>query len=126
MISTCRALLASSHPAYRSYRAVEDRWLAQIPCSWKLGKVGAVASVKARLGWKGLKASEYVNEGYIFLSTPNIKRNIIDFENVDYISAERYFESPEIMLRLGDVLIAKDGSTLGITNVIRSLLSLPG
>jgi type I restriction enzyme S subunit len=83
--------------------------------------LGAVASIKARLGWKGLKASEYVDEGFIFLSTPNIKGPSIDFDNVDYISARRYYESPEIILRNGDVLIAKDGSTLGTANVVRSL-----
>jgi type I restriction enzyme S subunit len=76
---------------------------------------------KARLGWKGLKASEYIDDGYIFLSTPNIKSGEIDFQNVKHITAERYFESPEIMLKTGDVLIAKDGSTLGITSVVRFL-----
>jgi type I restriction enzyme S subunit len=96
-------------------------WLGQIPAHWEVFKLGALCSVKARLGWKGLKASEYVDEGYIFLATPNIKGEKIDFENVNYITAGRYFESPEIMLEVGDVLIAKDGSTLGITNVIRQL-----
>ncbi len=96
-------------------------WLGEIPKHWKVGKLGALASVKARLGWRGLKASEYINDGYIFLSTPNIKNKDIDFTDVNYISNERYFESPEIMLNEGDVLIAKDGSTLGITNVIKQL-----
>ena len=96
-------------------------WLDEIPEHWKVTKLGAKCSVKARLGWKGLKASEYVEDGYIFLSTPNIKEKDIDFENVNYITAERYFESPEIMLEIDDVLIAKDGSTLGIVNVVRSL-----
>jgi len=96
-------------------------WLGRIPVNWRIGRIGIECTVKARLGWKGLKASEYVDEGYIFLSTPNIKGRDIDFENVNYINAERYFESPEIMLKVGDVLVAKDGSTLGITSVIRSL-----
>jgi len=96
-------------------------WLGEIPASWTINKIGIECIVKARLGWKGLKASEYVDEGYIFLATPNIKGREIDFQNVNYITAERYFESPEIMLKVGDVLIAKDGSTLGITSVIRYL-----
>ena len=96
-------------------------WLGEIPAHWGMGKIGAECTVKARLGWKGLKASEYVDEGYIFLATPNIKGREIDFENVNHITAERYFESPEIMLQIGDVLVAKDGSTLGITSVIRYL-----
>lgn len=98
-------------------------WLGQIPEHWEIKRLGIKCTVKARLGWRGLKASEYIDDGYIFISTPNIKETIIDFENVNYISEERYLESPEIMLQVGDVLIAKDGSTLGIVNVVRELPS---
>ncbi|MFJ7928992.1 restriction endonuclease subunit S [Peribacillus sp. NPDC096448] len=96
-------------------------WIGEIPEHWEKTRLDFIARVKARLGWKGLKAEEYVEEGYIFLSTPNLKGRYIDFENVNYITEERYLESPEIMLEVGDVLLAKDGSTLGITNVVRSL-----
>jgi len=73
------------------------------------------------LGWKGLKAEEYVDDGFAFLSTPNIKGASIDFDNVNFINEYRYDESPEIKLRVDDVLLAKDGSTLGIVNIVRSL-----
>lgn len=106
---------------YPQYGCFDDPWLDRIPSSWSFTKLGAVASVKARLGWRGLKASEYVDDGFIFLNTPNIKGTRIDFDDVDHITAERHYESPEIILREGDVLIAKDGSTLGIVNVVRSL-----
>lgn len=96
-------------------------WIGEIPEHWKKTRLDFISRVKARLGWKGLKAEEYVDEGYIFLSTPNLKGRNIDFGNVNYITKERYLESPEIMLEVGDVLLAKDGSTLGITNVVRDL-----
>jgi type I restriction enzyme S subunit len=96
-------------------------WLGQIPGHWQIKRLGTFATVKARLGWKGLKAEEYVSEGYIFLSTPNLKGDEIDFENVNYITKTRYDESPEISIREGDVLVAKDGATLGITALVRSL-----
>lgn len=96
-------------------------WVGPLPVGWSWGKLGAVCKVKARLGWKGLKADEYVASGHRFLSTPNIKLPAIDFDEVNYITKERYDESPEIQLRVGDVLIAKDGSTLGIVNVVRQL-----
>jgi type I restriction enzyme S subunit len=74
------------------------------------------------LGWKGLKASEYVDKSdYGFLSTPNIKNNDIAFEKAYFITQKRYNESPEIMLEKGDVVLAKDGSTLGTVNIIKSL-----
>jgi type I restriction enzyme, S subunit len=96
-------------------------WLGDIPASWHSIRLGYVASVKARLGWRGLTASEYVESGNIFLSTPDIKGSDIDFDNANFITDERYFESPEIMLQVGDVLLVKDGATLGIVNIVRYL-----
>jgi type I restriction enzyme, S subunit len=40
---------------------------------------------------------------------------------VNYINQHRFDESPEIQLKGGDVLLAKDGSTLGTVNVVRRL-----
>jgi type I restriction enzyme, S subunit len=96
-------------------------WIGEIPEHWLFTRLDFVSRVKARLGWKGLKAEEYVEDGYAFLATPNLKERNIDFNNVNYITEERYLESPEIMLEVGDVLLAKDGSTLGIVNVVRNL-----
>jgi type I restriction enzyme, S subunit len=96
-------------------------WLGDIPINWMVSKLGFEAWVRARLGWKGLKAEEYVENGFAFLATPNIKGNDIDFENVNYINQNRYDESPEIKLNPGDVLLTKDGSTLGTVNVVRHL-----
>ncbi|MER7459894.1 restriction endonuclease subunit S [Micromonospora sp. NPDC126480] len=93
----------------------------QIPAHWRLSRVDRVATVQARIGWKALTAAEYQPDGYPLLATPNIKGREIDFENVNYISEYRYGESPELKLRLGDVLLAKDGNTLGITNVVTVL-----
>ncbi|KAA1415352.1 restriction endonuclease subunit S [Nocardioides humilatus] len=87
----------------------------------KATRLDRVATVQARIGWKALTASEYEDDGYAFLATPNIKPRDIDFQNVNYISQYRYDESPELKLAIGDVLLAKDGSTLGIVNVVRDL-----
>lgn len=92
-----------------------------IPSNWEQTRVDRVATVSARIGWKALTASEYQAEGFAFLATPNIKLKDIDFESVNYISKFRYEESPELKLAVGDVLLAKDGNTLGITNVVRLL-----
>lgn len=91
------------------------------PRGWANTRLDRVASVSARIGWKALTADEYVPEGYVFLATPNIKSDQIDFENVNFITEFRYEESPELKLQVGDVLLVKDGNTLGITNVIRDL-----
>ena len=110
-----------SFPRYPKYKDSGVEWLGQVPEHWSTTKLGFESWVRARLGWKGLKAEEYIPEGYAFLSTPNIKEREIDFVGVNFIAQQRYDESPEIQLRVGDVLLAKDGSTLGTVNIIRHL-----
>jgi len=109
-----------SFPRYPTYKDSGVEWLGEVPEHWEITRLGFESWVRARLGWKGLKAEEYVDAGYAFLSTPNIKGREIDFKDVNYINKARYDESPEIRLTCGDVLLAKDGS-LGICNVLRSL-----
>ncbi len=110
-----------SFPRYPKYKPSGVEWLGGVPMGWEVSRLGFESWVRARLGWKGLKAEEYVDDGFAFLSTPNIKGLSIDFEDVNFISKERFDESPEIILREGDVLLAKDGSTLGTVNVVRHL-----
>jgi type I restriction enzyme S subunit len=108
-----------SFPRYERYKDSGVQWLGEVPEHWNISRLGFEAWVRARLGWRGLKAEEYVDDGFVFLSTPNIKGRFIDFEDVNYIDEDRFLESPEIQLRQGDVLLAKDGSTLGTVNVVR-------
>jgi type I restriction enzyme S subunit len=110
-----------SLPPYPKYKASGVEWLGQVPAHWQASKLGFVSWVRARLGWKGLTADEYVDDGVAFLATPNIKGSLIDFKNVNFITQARYEESPEIKLRAGDVLLVKDGATLGIVNMVTSL-----
>ena len=95
--------------------------LPELPAGWTRSRLDHEASVNARIGWKALTASEYMPEGVIFLSTPNIKGRDIEFENTNFITEFRYEESPELKLQPGDVLLAKDGNTLGITNIVTDL-----
>ncbi|WP_207848963.1 MULTISPECIES: restriction endonuclease subunit S [unclassified Pseudomonas] len=113
--------MVGRYKPYATYKSSNIEWIGRVPEHWKASYLGFECSVKARLGWKGLKAEEYVDDGVVFLATPNIKDNEIDFSNVNRITRERYFESPEIMLEKGDVLVTKDGSTTGTTNIIRAL-----
>lgn len=110
-----------SFPKYPKYKDSGVEWLGDVPEHWEISRLGFESWVRARLGWKGLKADEYVDDGFAFLSTPNIKEIEIDFENVNFIDQHRFDESPEIILREGDVLLAKDGSTLGTVNIVRTL-----
>lgn len=84
-----------------------------IPEKWSIVRFMKTNYVRARLGWKGLKAEEYVDTGYPFLSAYHIVNNHLSWENLNYITAERYDESPKIKLSIGDLLLVKDGAGIG-------------
>lgn len=84
-----------------------------IPETWKEANLLKVIYLRARLGWRGLKAEEYVEEGYPFLSAFNIVNNQLQWENLNFINQQRYDESPEIKLAVRDILIVKDGAGIG-------------
>ena len=97
-------------------------WVSEIPVHWGKIKLKYASYIRARLGWKGLKADEYVEEGYPLLSAFNIVNSKIDFENnINYINQERYDESPEIMLSKGDILLVKDGAGIGKCGIVEEL-----
>ena len=90
-------------------------YVSTIPSHWEEKRLSSIAYVRARLGWKGLTADEYVDEGYAFLSAFNIVEDKLDLSEdiLNYITKFRYDESPEIKLQSGDVLLVKDGAGLG-------------
>ena len=97
-------------------------WIVKIPKHWSKAKLKYYCYIRARLGWKGLKAEEYVEEGYPLLSAFNIVNSKVDFiNNINYINQERYDESPEIMLSEGDILLVKDGAGIGKCGIIETL-----
>lgn len=90
-----------------------DRWIGLFPSIWTTRRLNFSSWIRARLGWKGLKASEYVDNGYPFLSACNIVNDKIKWENLNFINKYRYDESPEIKLSVGDILLVKDGAGIG-------------
>ena len=87
--------------------------IKDMPSNWNEVNLLKVIYLRARLGWRGLKAEEYVDEGYPFLSAFNIINNQLVWENLNFINQLRYDESPEIKLSLHDILIVKDGAGIG-------------
>ena len=96
-------------------RKSKVEYVTFVPEHWEEKRLSIVAYVRARLGWRGLTADEYVDEGYAFLSAFNIVDDKLDLseELLNYITKFRYDESPEIKLHSGDVLLVKDGAGLG-------------
>lgn len=78
---------------------------------WKYEILGEVAKVKGRIGWKGYKTSDLREFGPIVFSGTEIKsQSYIDFSKVKHLTQEKYDESPEIMLKDKDIMVATRGS----------------
>jgi type I restriction enzyme S subunit len=89
---------------------------------WQRKQLGELAELRGRIGWRGLTAKEYTQEGPLFLSVHSLNYgDYVDFRDAFHISEERYIESPEIMLQENDVLICKDGAGIGKLGIVGEL-----
>lgn len=84
--------------------------LSEVPEEWSRTTLGEVTTVKARIGWRGLSAGEYTDDGPFLIAGKHIKSGVIDWASCDHLSTFRYEQSPEIQLQTGDVIFSKDGS----------------
>ncbi|MBX3619532.1 MAG: restriction endonuclease subunit S [Rhizobacter sp.] len=93
--------------------------------TWQRKRLGEVAELAGRIGWRGLTAREYTKTGPRFLSVHSLNYGVcVDLRDAFHISQQRYDESPEIMLREGDVLICKDGAGIGKVGIVGPLNEL--
>ena len=84
-------------------------------------RLGDYLYIKGRIGWKGLKKDEYLDQSkYRIINGESLTKSGVDWLKAGYISKNRYIESPEIMLKEGDILLSKDG-TIGKIGYIDSL-----
>ena len=84
-------------------------------------RLGDFLYIKGRIGWKGLKKNEYLPEsGFRIVNGETLTKAGIDWSKAGYITEERYLESPEIMLQVGDILLSKDG-TIGKIGYVDNL-----
>ncbi len=85
-------------------------WMGEIPEHWKVKHFKQFSSMKGRIGWQGLKHSEFIDEGPFLITGMNFKDGKIRWSEVYHITEERYQQAPEIQLREHDVLMTKDGT----------------
>ena len=81
----------------------------------EMKRLGDVANVRGRIGFRGYKKTDQVKpgQGAISVTPGNIEDGYLSFESNTYITWDKYEESPEIKLCSGDVLLVKTGSTVG-------------
>ncbi|SEH05078.1 restriction endonuclease subunit S [Candidatus Venteria ishoeyi] len=90
--------------------------------TWSSGTLDKLVYIAARIGWRGLKKSEYTEKGPLFLSVHSLNYGkYVDYSKAFHLSLERYNESPEIQLKEGDVLLCKDGAGIGKIGIIKNL-----
>ena len=92
---------------------------------WEQRKVGDTCKINGRIGFRGYTEKDIITKeagGVITFSPTNIVDNKLsmDCKNT-YITREKYDESPEIMIKNGDVLFVKTGSTLGKSALVTGL-----
>lgn len=76
---------------------------------------------KARIGWQGLKAGEYLRSGYSFLiSGTDFEDGHVSTKKISFVSKERYEMDTAIQVQAGDVLVSKDG-TIGKVALVPDL-----
>ena len=89
--------------------------LGPIPENWEVKSVKDISTIKGRIGYRGYTIDDIVNDGdgAISLSPSNIVDGKLQFNPVTSITWEKYYESPEIMLHNGDIVMVKTGSSFG-------------
>lgn len=82
-----------------------------IPEDWEVKNVSESCLIKARIGWQGLKKSEYMTSGdYLLITGTDFDNGQVNWKSCAYVSKARYEQDSNIKIRPQDILISKDGT----------------
>ena len=85
-------------------------WLGQIGITCDTYKLKFGTYMKGRIGWQGLKAEDFIDEGPYCVTSTDFTNGKVDWNKSYHVSEERYDMDPFIQLKKGDLLISKDGT----------------
>lgn len=99
-------------PSYQEaphlYKESELGW---IPKEWKVRKLEEISKINGRVGWKGYTVKDLRDRGPLAIGAAQIdKFNKLNLTNPVMLSYEKFYESPEIMIKKGDLLVVQRGS----------------
>lgn len=85
-------------------------------------RLNEICNMRGRIGFRGYTRRDLVapGQGAISLSPSNISNGVVSYSNCTYISWDKYDESPEIKVNIGDIIFTKTAS-VGKTALIKSL-----
>ena len=85
--------------------------LGEIPEDWEVKNINKECTIKARIGWQGLKSTEYLDSGdYILITGTDFDSGFINWNSCSYVTKWRFDQDKNIQIKQGDVLITKDGT----------------
>ena len=98
-------------------------WIGDIPEHWEVKRLKFSCEFFGRIGFRGYKSEDLVNkdEGAITLSPSNMQNMGMSYTKCTYLSWDKYYESPEIMIAPSDVLVVKTGSTYGKCSFVETI-----
>lgn len=86
-------------------------WIGEMPKKWDKGRIKYNYYLKGRIGWQGLKADEFIDDGpYYLITGTDFENGRIAWKRCYRINEARFQEAPEIHVKIGDLLITKDGT----------------
>ena len=74
-------------------------------------------SLRARIGWQGLRSDEFKTEGPYLVTGVDFHNGRVDWDDCYHVTEERFAQDKGIQLHEHDLLITKDG-TIGKTAVV--------
>ena len=95
-------------------------WIGMVPEHWEKMAMKYFFYMKGRIGWQGLKADEFIDEGPYLITGTDFENGHVVWNRCYHISQERYDQDPAIHVQIGDLLITKDG-TVGKLALIDSM-----
>ena len=86
---------------YDAYKDSGVEWLGEIPVHWNIHRIKDHTYVKGRIGWQGLRNSDFQYKGNFYCVTgTDLKNGVVDWSNCYYVLENRYEQDKFIQLAL--------------------------
>lgn len=94
-------------------------WIGEIPANWSVIRIKNASWLKGRIGWDGLKSTEFIEEGPYLITGTDFINGKINWSTCVHITDERFEEDMLLHVFEGDLLITKDG-TVGKLAIVKN------
>lgn len=96
------------------------KWIGETSVYCNPYKLKFGTYMKGRIGWQGLKSNDFIDKGPYCITSTDFVDGKVNWNTCYHVSEERYDMDPFIQIKVGDLLISKDG-TIGKLAIIDEL-----